>query len=134
MSPVVLFRASAIGSLAFVLLAVGVDFLPGMVPENVLSAVEINLEPGQLFLVAIAGLLVGVAGFVATVGLVVFLPWSRPLAVASTVASLALYPFTPAMVQSGWASMLFYLSAFTWGIAISMAYFSQLSQRFAKGS
>jgi uncharacterized membrane protein (DUF2068 family) len=129
-----LFRFAVIGSLAFGLLAVGVDFLPDMVPENVVSAVGATLEPEQLSFVAIASLVVGVAGLVATLGLVLFSSWSRPLALVSTIASLTLYPLASAMVQSGFASMLFYMSAFSWGIAISMAYFSPLSDRFAGGS
>ena len=134
MSPVAIFRICSIGSLVFALLTVGVDFIPGMAPGSQLLAVEETLAPGKLLFVAIFSSVVGIAGVVATVGLVLFAPWSRALALVSTAASIAVYPFSPPLVQSGLASMLFYLCAFSWGVAVSMAYFSPLSVRFAKGS
>jgi hypothetical protein len=132
MSQIALFRCATLGSLFLAWLAVAVDFLPGMVPANVLAAVESNLQPGDLFPAAVASIGITVVSIAATLGLVFFQPWSRPLALVTTLASLAVYPFVPAMPQSGWASMLFYLSAFAWGVALALAYHSPLSARFAR--
>ena len=130
---IAVFRTAVIGSLLLAWIAVAVDFIPGMVSPKLLAAAEAELQPGELFPVVVPSLLVGVAAIVATFGLAAFASWSRPLAVAATIASLALYPFVPAMPQSGWASMLFYLSAFAWGVGLAMAFFSPLAARFAKG-
>ena len=134
MNLVAIFRVAVIASLVFPVLAVSVDLLPGMVPPSVLAAVESNLKPGELFPAYAASLVLGVSAFVAAVGLLFFQKWARPLAVFTTAGSLALYPFTPAMPQSGWAALAFYLGAFVWGAALALAYFSPLSARFGPGS
>jgi len=135
MNNIALFRSAALGSLALGFAGALVDFLPRMVPETVVSAIEATLLPGQLFPVAVAGIVLGLVGLVATIGLVLFEPWSRPLALVSTVAGVVLYPTMPPMVQSGWASMFFYLSALTWGASLVMAYYAPLiSERFARDS
>ena len=132
MNQVAYFRTAAISSFVVPWLAIAVDFIPGLVPERLFSAVEETIEPGQLFYLAIAASVAGLINFVATIGLVLFQSWSRPLALASTIASLALYPLTPAMVQSGWAGLLFFLAAFAWGVTLTLAYCSPLSGRFSK--
>ena len=132
MNTVAFYRTCVLGSLAFAVLGGAVDFIPGMVPEEVLPEEDPDGGVGYLLFAAIAGLGVGVASLVATVGLALFSPWSRPLALACTAASLVLYPMLPAMMQSGWASLFFYLSALAWGAALAMAYFSPLSSRFSR--
>ena len=134
MNPVPLFRLLAVGSWALALLAGGIDLVPGLVPESLLKAFDETVQQGQLFLVAIAAIVLVLAGLIATIGLVLFASWSRALALTWTVAAIAYHPATPAMVQSGWAAMFYYASALTWGAALSMAYFSPLAQRFVRAS
>ena len=134
MNLIALFRTAAIGSFVLPWVGGGVDSIPGVVPESLFEAVEATLKPGHRFLIAVSSLVFGAIALLATVGLVLFQPWARPLALALTVVSLPLYPFIPAMVQSGWGALFLYLSTLAWGATLAMAYFSPLSVRFAKAS
>ena len=129
----VLFRALIIASVVAGVLGASVDAVfPSLIPASVAKAVE-DLPPPQMLAILSAGVLVLVTfgGFVtATIGLYMFQPWSRRLAIVMTLLSLLSYPLLGINVQSGWAQLLLECSSMLWGAVIAMSYVSSVSHRF----
>lgn len=137
MSATTVFRALILGALAFAVSATAVDFIPGVIPDRLLAAVDAELQsqlsPGALFPQLIASVLVGVLWLVSAAGQFAFARWARPLALAVTVVNVALDPLLPATVHSGWASSAMHVSHLAWGAVLAMAYWSPVRLRFADG-
>ena len=80
----------------------------------------------------VVGLVVLMGLIVAVVGLLIFKPWARALALATTVASVAFWPLLGTTVQSGWNSALLQVSAVAWGAVLASAYWSPIAPRFRR--
>jgi hypothetical protein len=131
---VVLFRALIIASVVTGLLGGLLDLIfPNLVPESLSKAFDELPGPPMLALVSAGTLvLVTFGGIVAaTVGLYLFQPWARPLAVWMTLLGLLFHPLLGVSLQSGFAQLLLDLSSLLWGGVIAMSFVSSLSVRFA---
>lgn len=133
LASIVLFRALLLASVVTGVAGAFVDTLfPSLIPKPLVDAFE-TLPPPRMFAIIGAGLLVLITfgGFVtATVGLYLFQPWSRGLAIAMTALSLLSYPLLGVAIQSGWAQLLLECSSMLWGAVIAMSYVSSVSHRF----
>ena len=130
------FRALLIASLIFSALGAVIDTVfPGLLPEPFSKALQLQDEaiagPWVYALLALALLLL--AALVASVvGLYLFRPWSRPLAVGMTIVAVVLVPFFGAVAESGIASAAMELSSLLWGAVLAVAYFSPLAETFKR--
>lgn len=131
---IVLFRGLIVLSVVTGVVGAFTDVMfPALIPKSLSVAFEALPPPG---LYAIVGasvlLLITFGGFVtATVGLYMFQPWSRGLAIVMTLLSLLAYPLLGVSIQSGWAQLLLESSSMLWGAVLAMSYVSSISQRFA---
>ena len=130
---ITLFRAVLIGSVATGLLGSFIDILfPSLIPEPVTKAFDaLPATPmpalvlaGVLFVITFGGTITAV------VGLYLFQPWSRKLAVLMTLLGLLFYPLLGVFAHSGWAALLTEISTTLWGIVLAMSFVSSLSVRF----
>lgn len=139
MNQTTIFRFLILASLALAVLGTFLDLVvPGLLPAGLEAAYEADgVEEPALLLVLLLGavsLILLVGGIVATVGLLLFKPWSRAAALWLTALSLVIYPFLGPFLQSGWAFMLYEVAMMFWGAALAMAYFSELRPRFDRQS
>jgi urea transporter len=137
MNQTTIFRFLILASLALAVLGTFLDLVvPGLLPAGLEAAYEADEEPALslVLLLAAVSLILLVGGIVATVGLLLFKPWSRAAALWLTVLSLVIYPFLGPFLQSGWAFMLYEVAMMFWGAALAMAYFSELRPRFDRQS
>lgn len=123
---------------AFVLLAVGGSFdllFPGSLPQHLRNvdrayAASQSLAATSMWLFG-CGALVGLAFIAGAVGLLFFKPWSRPLALWSTIVAAASYPFiNKGIVLSGWSMSFYLLAENLWGAALALAYASEARSYF----
>lgn len=126
------FRLALLVYLALSLASIGVDLIPGALPEALVNAdlelpVPVN---GNLAFLMLAGVLV-LAWPLAIIGLFLFRRWGRALALYGTVLSLMLYPLLGPIVASGLSFVLAEMAAMLWGACLACAYFSPLALRFA---
>jgi hypothetical protein len=135
---VVLFRALIFASVVTGLVGGSLDLIfTGLIPESLSKAFTELPSPPMLALVSASALvLVTFGGIVAaTIGLYLFQPWARPLALWMTLLGLLFHPLLGPSLQSGFAQLLLDLSSLLWGGVIAMSFVSSLSARFApKGS
>lgn len=128
------FRVILIASLVTGLIGGFIDLLwPALVPEPLAQAwAAFNDESPDLFmiLVFIFCLLFLVPACAACVGLYLFRPWARPLAVITTALGLLLYPILGPNLSSGWSQLFSELSSTLWGVSLALAYFSPLKEHF----
>lgn len=131
-----LFRSLILVGLAFSIIGSGLDFfVPSLVPTEITDAYDSytdTQEPGLAWILTlgIGGLILIIVGIASTIGLLLFKPWSRRLALWLSVLSLLMYPLLGPVIYSGWAYMLLETSMVMWGAALAMAYFSELAVRF----
>lgn len=131
---VVLFRALLLASVIAGLLGSFLDLIfPSLIPESIGKAFD-ELPPppalslfaaGALFLVTFGGMIAAV------VGLYLFQPWARQLAIWMTALGLLFHPLFGVSLQSGLAQMLLDASTLLWGVVLAMSFVSSLSSRFA---
>jgi hypothetical protein len=133
-SSVLLFRAVLLASVATGLLGSFLDVLfPNLVPESMASAFEALPPPPGLALFGASVLVLITFGgsIVCVIGLYLFQPWSRPLALWMTGLGLLFHPLFGVSMQSGWAQLLLDISSVLWGVVLAMSYVSSLSARFS---
>jgi hypothetical protein len=70
------------------------------------------------------------AALVGVIGLFLFKPWGRPLSLWSTVLSFFLIAFLGPVVSSGVAYSLDQAAMALWGVALALAYFPPVAERF----
>jgi hypothetical protein len=132
---VVLFRVLIVASVVTGLIGGLIDLaFPGLIPQPLSKAFD-ELPPPPLSALFSAGvlLLVTFGGIVAaTIGLYLFQPWARALAVWMTLLGLLFHPLLGPSLQSGIAQLLLDLSSLLWGGVIAMSFVSSLSTRFAQ--
>lgn len=139
-NPVTTFRLLIIISLVVAVLGSMLDALmPGLLPAELARAyesVEIieNQALPSVLLMLVALVLLLVAGLVATIGLLFFKPWSRSLALWTSVLAVLAYPLLGPAVYSSWAYMLIEVSMITWGAVLAMAYYSEVRSQFDRKS
>jgi hypothetical protein len=131
---VVLFRALLLASVTTGLFGSSLDLIfPSLIPETIGKAFdELPAPPilslfaaGALFLVTFGGMIAAV------VGLYLFQPWARQLALWMTALGLLFHPLFGVSLQSGLAQMLLDVSTLLWGAVLAMSFVSSLSNRFA---
>jgi hypothetical protein len=134
---VVLFRVLIVASVVTGLIGGVLDLVfPGLIPEPLSKAFD-ELPPPPLSALVGAGflLLVTFGGIVAaTVGLYLFQPWARPLALWMTLLGLLFHPLLGPSLQSGFAQLLLDVSSLLWGGVIAMSFVSSVSTRFASAN
>jgi len=131
---VVLFRALLIASVATGVAGSFLDLaFPALIPESMAKAFEALPPPSSLALFGAGVLVLITAGGIVTtvVGLYLFQPWSRTLAIWMTALGLLFNPLFGISMQSGWAQLLLDVSSVLWGAVLAMSYVSSLSSRFA---
>ena len=138
MSPTI-FRCLIVCSVLLIVAAGVVDWLfPSLISQSLTSALE--NEPVPSFLenypfISLAVLLPWLAAVLAsTVGLLFFQRWARSIALYSTLLGLVFYSFFGPELSSALASALTDASSMAWGAVLALAYYSPLSDRFAKKS
>lgn len=136
------FRSLILASYVLATAAGNVDqLIPGLIPFPLAYAhAKMSLEQSvsgflpmpewALWACLIFGLAIGIGLFVSTVGLLKFRAWSRPLAVACTLAGIALQSFATPTINSGLKSALIGLTLLTWGVMLAIAYFSPIRELF----
>lgn len=125
------FRLLLIGTLCVGIAGALVDLIvPSTIPDALRDAYEAYIAAEPALPAMVIGLVVLVAGFAATIGLLLLKRWSRPLALWVTVVSLVISPALGAVVISGWAQMLVNAATISWGAALAMAYFSEVRTHF----
>jgi hypothetical protein len=115
------------------LASVGVDLIPGALPEALESAyldLHAPAETDNLTFLLVGGLLL-LAWPVAIMGLFLLKRWGRALALYGTVLVLMLYPLLGPIVASGLSLALAELAAMLWGACLACAYFSPLALQFS---
>ena len=129
-----LFRLLIVGGFAIGLAGALIDLLiPALVPETLKTALESLDEEWSVprivatGVLCMGGLVVGVAS---TVGLYLFKPWSRRLALVVTILGFSGYFLFGPTVQSALSTMLIDASMMIWGGVLAMAYYSDLGGRF----
>jgi hypothetical protein len=134
MSPTI-FRSLIIFSVLLDIASAAVDaIVPNLIPSSLTQAYEnvptpaISGNPLWLALLVVLLLMVLVSAF----GLLFFKRWARMLSLYTTGFVFVIYPFFGITLASGWANAFTELSATIWGAVLAIAYFSSLSERFAK--
>ena len=131
-----IFRFLVVASLLFAIFGSLMDHLaPALLPTTLSNAYNVHLSAEDPSLPIIIGMLafailLFVAALLATVGLLLFKWWGRPLSVWISVLSLLSYPFLGAMLFSGWALMFTEVATMMWGAVLAMAYYSDVRLRF----
>ncbi len=132
---IVLFRAMLIASLITGVIGSFLDLaFPALVPDSMNEAFD-ALPPPPSFALFGAGLLVFITfgGVVLSlIGLYMFQPWARPLALSMTALGLLFHPLLGVSMQSGWAHLFLEISTMLWGAVLTMSYLSSVSARFAQ--
>ena len=124
--PTVRFRLLLVVSLALGISSWFVDYLvPDLVPAPVVALLAERPQPFSS-LPQVPLLLVLVVGFsawlVSIVGLWLFKPWARPLALWSFAVAVSTHLLWGPTVSSGWSSALLEASAALWGAVLALAY------------
>jgi hypothetical protein len=133
-----LFRTIILLSLACVVASIFVNhFAPGLVPEPLRLAGESYAQSEadsastlSLVFQSIAWVGLLAAYIVGFFGMLMFKPWARSLNVALAFSSFVVWPLVGYNLASGWSQAFTDVSLLLWGGAISMAYFSPVSERF----
>jgi len=73
-----------------------------------------------------------VISLIAAIGMFVFWRPARVLALIGTLLALAALPFSEPFVATGLATIFNEGSSILWGMALALAYWSPVAQRFAK--
>jgi hypothetical protein len=132
-SSVLLFRGLLLASVVTGWLGSFLDLLfPSLVPEPMAAAFDaLPPPPGvALFGASVLVLITFGGSIVSVIGLYLFQPWSRPLALWMTGLGLLFHPLFGVSLQSGWAQLLLDVSSVLWGVVLAMSYVSSLSARF----
>jgi urea transporter len=132
---VAIFRTLIVAGVGIGILGASIDLIvPGNIPDVLNDAYETYIaeDPAvtTALIVGLITLFVLAAGITSTIGLLLLKPWSRRVALWTTLVSLLTYPALGAMIFSGWATMLLEASMALWGAALAMTYFSELKPRF----
>lgn len=134
MSPTI-FRSLIIFSVLLGIASAAIDaIVPNLIPSSLAQAYE-NVPTPAIFdnplwlAFLVVFLLLASAS---TLGLLFFKRWARMLSLYTTVFGYVIYPFLGLTLASGWANALSEVSATIWGAVMAIAYFSSLSERFAK--
>jgi hypothetical protein len=130
-----IFRALILMSIATGILGAAFElFVPGSVPEVISNAhseylaKDLNGTPATV--VGFIAVLIVVPSILTTIGLLRLKPWSRRWAFWLTLISALTGPAFSVVLVSGWAYMLLTITSYLWGAVLSMAYFSELRERF----
>lgn len=130
------FRLLILFDVMLLLAALIVGFVPGGYSQA-LAAAYAEEPAGWLFAngwipLAFAALLLcmALAGYV---GLFLLRRWGRTLALASTVASLPLYPLMGPVLMSPLEAMLADTAMLLWGVILAIAWCRPVAARFAPG-
>ena len=90
-------------------------------------------ETSTKYLVELGSLLIFILFIIiAYIGLFLFKPWSKPLIIVVTIASLALVPLTGVTVVMPIPAMLNEISSIVYGAILCMLYIGPLSNEFNK--
>lgn len=96
------------------------------------EAQDSSFSTAAMLVGAVGGLLLLVTGIASTIGLYVFRPWAPRLALVTTALAFLVMPPLGATALSGWAMGLTQLGSTLWGAVLAIAYFTPLSERFAR--
>ena len=112
--------------------------IPGLIPAVLADAQKQwteaqELPAGWVLISAIYMLVMFIGAIASTIGLFVFKPWARSVALWVTLLSTPGYLLLGAEARSGWSAMLEDTSSMMWGGMVAMAYFSDLRSRFETG-
>ena len=133
-----LFRVLIVVGLSLAIVGASIDMLvPALISDELTTAYNTETELqewsiARITAVIVLSLALLVAGIASTIGLFLFKPWSRRMALLVTLLALPLYPMLGPVLQSGWATMLIETSTTLWGAVLALAYYSDLSTRFAR--
>lgn len=112
-----------------------VSFIPGGYSQELTDAYANEPAPPWMeyfwmFLGVVAVLLITMLA--SYVGMFFFQAWARMLALATTIISIALIPFSGPALSSAAEQTLFETSSILWGVILALAYGSPaISERFA---
>lgn len=134
MSPIA-FRILIVSSVLFAVIAGLVDALcPSFIPESVVTALEKEAETSIFEIYPFISLAILmpwlIAVFASTIGLLLFKPWARPIALYSTLFGFVFYSLFGSELSSSVASALTDASAMAWGAILALAYYSPLRENF----
>jgi hypothetical protein len=127
------FRVLLLVHLAALFASVGVEWLPGAIPEALeLTYEELPAPPlfsGNLVLLVMGFplLFVWLGGLV---GLFLLKRWGRGMSLYGTLLSLPLFVALGPTIASGWGASLTELAAMLWGAVLACAYFSPVAEAF----
>ncbi|CAD6872466.1 hypothetical protein [Methylomonas fluvii] len=128
------FRYTLLTYMVLAILGGVFDFVfPFFIPESLRNAQEAsdaNLSLIVLICLAILILVLLVSLAVVIVGLYLFRPWARRLAVVITVLALFVWPLLGINVASGWSLVLTDLAGTLWGAILALIFFSPLKECF----
>lgn len=130
-----LFRWLLAANLFLALLASFVDVIfPSLIPQVLWDAQakmsETDAESDSLAWWLAIGVVLLTLAAASYLGLYLFKPWGRRLAVLTTLLAIPLYfPIGP-VIQSAVSTLLLESAMIIWGAILAMAYFSPLKTRF----
>jgi|HigsolmetaAR202D_1030399.scaffolds.fasta_scaffold02607_7 hypothetical protein len=133
---VLFFRVLLLASVACGIIGSFIDgVFPSLIPKTLADAFEALPPPPAIALFGASVLfLITFGGSVtAVVGLYLFQPWSRPLALCMTALGLLFHPLLGPVVESGWSRFFLEVSSLLWGAVLAMSFVSSLSARFVEG-
>lgn len=128
------FRLLLLTYLVFAFASIGIEFVPGLVPDTLLDSLAelpdpfIIANPWLLWGVAVPLVVAAIVGFV---GLFLLRSWGRWISACTTIVGFAIYPLFGPTVSSGIGSTLLEVSTTLWGAILACAYVSPVSARFA---
>ncbi len=126
------FRVLLVAHLVALIASVGVDFLPGAIPEELERAyhdLQQTVLVGHLVLMVLAVPLL-LAWMVGVIGLFLTRSWARGLSSYLTLLGLFMYPVLGPSILSAWGSALSELAALLWGAVLACSYFSPVAVAF----
>lgn len=133
LSPRITLRIAIVGSWICLALAVAVSFweeqrLPPSLFEYLQAQYSADVSPVEM----LVGVLLFVALIVASVGMLAFARWSRPLFLFSAVAGVFLLPVVGPNVEGPWKALFHELSLMGFGFVIALSYFGEVKNHFVR--
>jgi hypothetical protein len=105
------------------------SFLPAELRDYLDARGNAPLTEGEIVLASVGGLFL-IFVIVLSVGLFRFRRWAKRLLPLSYIIGLLLLPAAGANVETGWASLMFYLCSLVDGVILAVVYFSPLKEEF----
>lgn len=132
------FRLMLVAQIPLAVLGLVTQFaFPELVPSAVRAAseaVSTELSTDKLVLMLALFIVVLIAAIVVMVGLYKFKPWARRANLIVGFLALVLTMALGHVVESGLTMVIYNLGGYLWGALTAITYFSNLSERFDKGT